>query len=71
MGSDGGRGLVDARMGWWRRRGGAGAGLGHHADGVFERLTLVAEPDSDHLALVAQLLSQGRDLSAWGTKRVR
>lgn len=64
MGSEGGRGLVDARMGWGRRRRGAGASLGHHADGVFERLPLVAEPDPDHLPLVAQLFCQGRDLGA-------
>lgn len=56
--------LVEARMGRGRWRRGGGAGFGHHADGVFERLTLVAEPDPDHLPLVAQLLCQGRDLGA-------
>lgn len=64
MGNERDRRLVDAGMGGRRRGRGGGAGLSHHADGVFKRLTLVAEPDPDHLPFVAQLLCQGRDLCA-------
>lgn len=43
--------------------------FGHHSDGVLERLPLVTEPYSDDFALVAELVCQTSDFSAWKTKQ--
>lgn len=43
--------------------------FGHHSNSVLERLSLVTEPYSDDLTLVAELVCQTSDFSAWKTKQ--